>query len=79
MQDTKELPLIILARSMDGDAPDNADPKVTFELEAETGQLFEATFSLRGILSMFVMVRDWSPLRDELSSLPPRGLPGRKG
>lgn len=76
-QQTIRLPLFTLARSMHGDAPERDDPKVTFQLQAETGQIFEASFSLRGILSTFVMARDWEPLRDELASLPPRGLPGQ--
>jgi hypothetical protein len=53
---------------MSGDA-DNA--KVTFELEAETGQIFEVSFSLSGILSTTVMAMNWSPLMDELEQVEP--------
>jgi len=43
-----------------GDAPTEHDPKITFELEAETGDIFEISFSLRGILSTVVMANNCS-------------------
>lgn len=66
-----KLPTIVLGRSMMGDAPSEQDPKIRFELEAETGEIFEVCFSLRGILSTVVMARNWQPLTDELAELKP--------
>jgi hypothetical protein len=50
------------------------EDKITFELEAETGDRFEISFSLRGILSIVVMSRNWTPLREALAELPPPGI-----
>jgi len=58
---------------MMGDAPTEIDPKIAFELEAENGEIFEVSFSLRGILSTFVMARNWPPLADELRQLAQEG------
>jgi hypothetical protein len=41
-------------------------PKVTFELESENGEIFDVSFSLRGILSTVMMAHGWAPLKDEL-------------
>jgi hypothetical protein len=60
--------LMILGRRMMGDAPTETDPKITFELEAETGETFEVSFSLRGILSTVVMAQNWPPLKEEARS-----------
>ena len=66
-----KLPLMILGRRMMADAPTETDPKITFELEAETGETFEVSFSLRGILSTVVMAHNWSPLKEELAQVEP--------
>jgi len=47
------------------------DPKASFELEAETGEIFEISFSLRGLLSTVMMAHTWAPLREELAQLEP--------
>jgi hypothetical protein len=47
------------------------DPHVTFELEAETGEIFEVGFSFRGMLSTAVMALNWPPLIEELGQLEP--------
>jgi hypothetical protein len=65
------LATIVMGRSMRGDASTEEDPKVTFELEAETGEIFEVGFSLRGILSTVVMAHSWTPLKEELAQLEP--------
>jgi hypothetical protein len=41
-----KLPTIVMGRSMGGGASAEKDPKVTFELDAETGEIFEVSFSL---------------------------------
>jgi hypothetical protein len=64
-------PTIVMGRSMAGGAPTEKDPKVTFELEAETGEIFEVSFSLRGILSTVVMAHNWTPLKEELAQVEP--------
>lgn len=70
MKRTK-LPKIVLGRSMRGNAPTESDSRVTFELEAETGEIFEVSFSLRGILSTVVMANNWAPLKEALAEMPP--------
>jgi len=45
-----KLPMIVMGRSMAGSPSTEKDPKVTFELEAETGGVFEVSFSLRAPL-----------------------------
>lgn len=66
-----KLPMIVMGRTMKGDAPTAEAPKVTFELEAESGEVFEVCFSLRGILSTVVMAHNWSPLKDGLAEMEP--------
>jgi hypothetical protein len=66
-----KLPMIVMGRSMAGDPSTEQDPKVTFALEAETGEIFEVSFSLRGILSTVVMAHNWTPLREELAQVEP--------
>jgi hypothetical protein len=66
-----KLPRIVMGRRMSGGAPTEEDPKVTFELEAETGELFEISFSLRGILTTVVMAHNWTPLKEALAELEP--------
>jgi hypothetical protein len=66
-----KLPKVVLGRKMLGDAPTEDDPKITFELEAETGDIFEISFSLRGILSTVVMANNWAPLKEALAEMPP--------
>jgi hypothetical protein len=66
-----KLPKVVLGRKMLGDAPTEEDPKITFELEAETGDIFEISFSLRGILSTVVMANNWAPLKEALAEMPP--------
>jgi hypothetical protein len=65
------LPTIVMGRTMKGGAPTEENPMITFELEAETGQIFEVGFSLRGILSTVVMANNWPPLRDALAEMGP--------
>lgn len=65
------LPLIVLGKSMNGDPPTTTDPKITFELEAETGEKFVVSFSMRGILSTVVMALNWAPLKEELTQVEP--------
>lgn len=67
-------PMIVMGRSMTGTPPNDGDPKVTFNLEAETGEVFEISFSLRGILSTVMMAHNWSPLNEELAQLEPPTL-----
>jgi hypothetical protein len=64
-----KLPTIVMGRSMAGGASTEKDPKVTFELEAETGEIFEVSFSLRGILSTVMMAHHWTPLKEELEQV----------
>jgi hypothetical protein len=63
--------MIVMGRSMAADPSTEEDPKVSFELEAETGEIFEVSFSLRGILSTVTMAHGWVRLREELSQLDP--------
>jgi len=56
---------------MSGGAPTEEDPKIKFELEAETGEIFEVAFSVRGILSTLMMANNWPVLQDELAQLEP--------
>jgi hypothetical protein len=63
------LPTIVMGRSMSGDAPTKEDPEVKFELEAETGEIFDVKFSLRGILSTVVLAHGWTILKKELAEL----------
>jgi len=65
------LPLIVFGRSMAGDVPTAQDPKIKFELEAETGEIFEVAFSVRGLLSTIMMANNWAVLQDELAQLEP--------
>jgi hypothetical protein len=65
------LPMIVMGRSMTSGPSNEEDPKVRFELEAETGEIFEVSFSLRGILSTVVMAHSWPPLKEELAQLEP--------
>jgi hypothetical protein len=71
MMKRTKLPTIIMGRSMRGPSPTEKDPIVTFELEAETGEIFEVGFSLRGILSTVVMAHGWTPLKEELAQVEP--------
>jgi hypothetical protein len=68
---TTSLPTIVMGRRMMGDAPTEDNPKITFELEAETGEIFKVSFSLRGILTTIVMANNWSPLKDALAEIDP--------
>jgi len=43
---------------MAGDVPTAQDPKIKFELEAETGEIFEVAFSVRVILSTLMMANN---------------------
>jgi hypothetical protein len=65
------LPTIVMGRSMTGDPSTEKDPKITLVLEAETGEVFEVCFSLRGILSTVMMAHNWTLLREELAQLEP--------
>jgi hypothetical protein len=65
------LPTIVMGRSMSHGDPTVKDPKATFELEAETGEVFEVSFTLRGILSTVMMAHSWSLLKEELAQLEP--------
>jgi hypothetical protein len=65
------LPLIVLGNSMNGDPPMTTDPKITVELEAETGEKFVVSFSMRGILSTVMMILNWAPLKEELAHVEP--------
>ncbi|WFU19569.1 hypothetical protein [Bradyrhizobium sp. CB3481] len=65
------LPTIVLCRSMTTHPSTEEHPEARFELEAETGEIFEVNFSLRGILSTVVMAHGWSRLREELAQLEP--------
>jgi hypothetical protein len=56
---------------MTTDPPTEEDPEARFELEAETGEIFEVSFSLRGILSTVTMAHSWPRLREELAQLEP--------
>jgi hypothetical protein len=69
MTQRTKLPLVVLGRRMWGDAPTGPDPKITFELETETGEIFEVGFSLCGILSTVTMAHNWTPLKVELAQL----------
>jgi hypothetical protein len=60
-----------MGRSMAGDPSTEEDPKATFVLEAETGEMFEVSFSLRGMLSTICMAHSWTLLRTELAQLEP--------
>jgi hypothetical protein len=66
-----KLPTIVMGRSMWGGASTEEDPKIAFELEADTGEIFEISFSLRGILSTVVMAHSWPPLKEELAQVEP--------
>ena len=72
-----KLPTIVMGRSMWGGPSTDDDPKVTFELEAETGEIFEASFSLRGLLSTVVMAHSWPPLKEELAQMELPIYPGK--
>ena len=66
-----KLPKIVMGRSMTGSALTDNDPKIRFELEAETGEIFEVSFSLRGIASTVTMALNWPPLKMALADLQP--------
>jgi hypothetical protein len=55
--------------SVNASAPENTKP--VFELEAETGEIFEVSFTLRGILSIITLAHGWTVLRKELAELDP--------
>ena len=65
------LPMIVMGRSMTASPSSEEDSNIKFELEAETGEIFEVCFSLRGILSTVVMAHRWPRLREELAQLEP--------
>jgi hypothetical protein len=65
------LPTIVMGRSMAGDPPTEKDPKITIELEAETGEVFDVSFFLRGILSTVVMAHSRTLLKGELAQMEP--------
>jgi hypothetical protein len=65
------LPMIVMGRSMTTGPSAEEDPEVRFELEAETGEIFEVSFSLRGILTTVTMAHSWQRLREELAQLEP--------
>jgi len=65
------LPMIVMGRSMTAGPSSEEDPNIKFELEAETGEIFEVCLSLRGILSTVVMAHSWPRLREELAQLEP--------
>ena len=71
MTQKTKLPLIVMGRSMTGSSPTETNQKISFILEAETGEVFEVAFSLRGILSTVVQAHNWPPLREELAQLEP--------
>jgi hypothetical protein len=71
MAETIKLPVIVLGRSLEGDNSDAENPRVTMELKAENGQIYEVTFSLDGIVSTAILALNWSPLRQALENLPP--------
>jgi hypothetical protein len=62
---------IEFGRRMVGDAPSEENPKITFDLETDGGEIFEVSFSLRGILSTVVMAYNWPPLKEALAELEP--------
>jgi hypothetical protein len=65
------LPTIVMGRSLTSAPSTEEDPKIRFELETETGEIFEVSFSLRGILSTVMLARAWPLLREELAQLEP--------
>jgi hypothetical protein len=65
------LPTIVTGRSMSHGDPTAKDRKATFEFEAETGEVFEVSVTLRGILSTLVMAHGWTPLKEELAQMEP--------
>jgi hypothetical protein len=71
MMQRAKLPLMVLGRRMMGDAPTETNPKITFELEAETGEIFEISFSLRGVASTITMALNWPPLKEALAEIKP--------
>jgi len=71
MAKSTRLPTIVMGRGMTGDPSTEKDPKATFMLEAETGEMFEVCFSLRGMLSTICMAHNWTLLREELAQLEP--------
>ena len=66
MAKMNKLPTIVSARQMISDAADVPDPRVTFQLEAENGELFELNFSLRGAVMTTSVALNWPPLREGL-------------
>ena len=73
----EKIPHIVLAKSMSGSGSEAAEASATFTVEAETGQTFDLSFSLVGLLSIVVMARNWQQLQEELASLPPPTQVGR--
>ena len=47
MNHRTKLPIIVMSRRMTGEPATETNPKVTFELEAETGEVFVITFHSR--------------------------------
>jgi hypothetical protein len=65
------LPMIVLGRSMAAPPATEENPTIRFELEAETGEILDVEFSLRGIMSTISLARGWPLLREELAQLNP--------
>ena len=71
MAQRTKLPLMVLGRRMMGDTPTATNPRISFELEAETGEIFEISFSLRGVASTVTMALNWPPLKEALADVKP--------
>lgn len=63
-----------MGRSMRVNASTPENPQPVFELEAETGEVLEARFTLRGILSTISLAHGWRVLRKELAELAPPAI-----
>jgi len=66
-----KLPLMVLGRRMIGTPPTETDGKITFEIEAETGEIFEISFTQRGIVSTVTMALNWPSLKEALADVKP--------
>ncbi len=66
-----KLPLMVFGRRMIGDAPTETDPRITLEIEAETGEIFEFSFTQRGIASTVTVALNWPPLKEALADVKP--------
>ncbi|MHC2575998.1 hypothetical protein ACVI1J_002288 [Bradyrhizobium diazoefficiens] len=66
-----KLPLMVLGRRMIGTPPTETDAKITFEIEAETGEIFEISFTQRGLASTVTMALNWPPLKEALADVKP--------